>query len=338
MLQSVKKIKAIALISSGLDSLLAARIVSDLGIEIHGVCFFFQFDPLAEKIKRGEVEELVRPLSIPLTVVDISEAFLPILLSPEHGYGSGVNPCIDCHLYMLRYAKEKMDAIGARFIVTGEVVGQRPMSQTKPTLFHIEKVSGLKGRILRPLSAKLLPPTVPEEQGWVDRNQLYGFSGRSRKAQLDLVKRLGIRHFNAPAGGCILTEPNYAHRAKALFRHRPKDRISVEDMQLLRFGRHFWPKDHLHIVVGRDEKDNRALEEFQQGRWVFYAKEGEGPLVLVSDVKDESDLAIAAGMTARYCGQNKTSKMRIGYHGLGKREGEVYVRPLLDSVVEAWRV
>ena len=337
MIRSHEKVKAIALMSSGLDSLLTAKIVSDLGIDVHGVCFFFQFDSLAEKKRSGEIEDLVRPLGIPLTIMDISEEILPILLQPEHGYGSGVNPCIDCHLFMLKRAKELMDKISARFIVTGEVVGQRPMSQTKPTLFHIDKVSGLKGIVLRPLSAKLLPVTLAEERGWVDREELYGFSGRSRKPQIDLARKLGISHFNSPAGGCILTEPNYSRRVNAFFAHRGKDEVTVEELKLLRLGRHFWPHDHLQVVVGRDERDNSALEAFREGRWVFKPiGTDKGPLVLAHGVKSKNDRKIVAGITARYCNSQKEAKITIHYKG--DEEGLIEVTPISDSILEKWRV
>ena len=331
-------IKAVALISSGLDSLLAAKIVIDCGINVHGVCYFFQFDTLAEKKKSGEIEDLIRPLGIPLTIVDFSEEILPVLRNPDHGFGSGVNPCIDCHLTMFQHAKKMMDQIGARFLVTGEVVGQRPMSQTKPTLFHIDKVSGLKGLILRPLSAKLLPVSLAEEKGWVERDKLYGFSGRSRKAQIDLARKLNIPRFNLPAGGCVLTEPNYSRRVKAFFKHRGKDGVTVEELRLLRLGRHFWPKDRLQVVVGRDEKDNRNLEAFKDGRWIFQAADThKGPITLASGVIDESDREIVAGITARYCKGSRESKIRIQYEGEAG-EGVIRISPISDSLLNQWRI
>ena len=335
--KSIKKIKAVALISSGLDSLLAAKIVKDQGIDVRGVCYFYQFDSLSEKSQRGEIQALFYPLNIPVTVVDTTDAFMPIFLYPDHGYGSGVNPCIDCHLFMFRSAKEMMDNIGARFLVTGEVVGQRPMSQNKHTLFHIDRVSGLKGLILRPLSAKLMPTTLPEEMGWVDRNKLYDFSGRSRKPQIALAGELGIKEFNSPAGGCILTEPNYSRRVKAYFKYRGKDLVSVEVMKLLRYGRHFWPREYLHVVVGRDKNDNQALEAFQSGRWIFEPVNVKGPLVLATGIKDMEDCEIVAKITARYCSVKVDSSIAIHYIGKGN-EGNLHVLPFEETLVEEWRV
>ncbi len=338
MIPGSDKIKTIALMSSGLDSLLAAKVVKDMGIDVVGVCFYFQFDSLAEMVHSGEVEELVRPLGIPLQCIDISQEFLPIFLNPQHGYGSGVNPCIDCHLFMLRKAAEMMEDIHAQFIVTGEVVGQRPMSQNKPTLFRIEKLSGLRGRILRPLSAKLLPATLPEEKGWVDREKLYDFSGRSRTPQMALASRLGITRYVQPAGGCILTEPGFSDRARALLAHREKTEITVQEIKLLRHGRHFWPKDHLHVVVGRDKDDNTAIEAFKEGRWVFRAADTrKSPIVLAKGITDESDIQICARITARYIGGDKSDTFNIHYKGEG-REGNMTISPLSESLLEQWRV
>ena len=332
------KIKAIALMSSGLDSLLAAKIVSDLGIDVHGLTFYFQFDKLAEKQESGEVADLVRPLGIPITIIDMTDAFLPILLDPAHGYGSGVNPCIDCHLYMLSRAKEMMDETGARFLVTGEVVGQRPMSQHKPTLFHIDKVSGLKGLILRPLSAKLMPPTIPEQEGWIDRQKLYDISGRSRKRQIDLAGALGITRFNAPAGGCILTEPNFSRRVKAFFAHRGKDAVTVDELKLMRLGRHFWPGATLHVIVGRDKQDNGALEAYKMGRWLFRAADTvKSPTVLATGIEDEVDLSVVAGITAKYTRMSEGGLVRIRYERESE-SGEIWTDPIDDSTLKDWIV
>ena len=338
MEEKKKNISAVALMSSGLDSLIAAKIVKDQGIDVHGVCFTFQFDNLAKKQATGALEDLLRPHGIPLTVVDVSEEYLSILLDPDHGYGSGVNPCIDCHLFFLRKAKVMMESMGGQFLVTGEVVGQRPMSQTKPTLFHIDKVSGFKGLILRPLSAKIMPPTIPEEKGWVDRGKLYDISGRSRKRQFELVEEMGITEYNDPAGGCILTEPNYSRRVKAFFKHRGKDAVTVEELKLMRHGRHLWPRDGFQVIVGRDEPDNDALEEYRTGRWAFRAADTmKGPLVIVNGIQDDSDVEVAARITAKYTKRNSNTAMRIRFEGDG-RDGIIDVVPVVEEDLAAWRV
>ena len=335
---SPKNIKAIALISSGLDSLLAAKIVNDGGVDVRGICFYFQFDKMAEKNRSGEVQALVQQIDIPLDMVDITEEFMPILLHPQHGYGSGVNPCIDCHVFMLRKAAERMEKIDAQFLVTGEVVGQRPMSQMKPTLFRIDKISGLKGLVLRPLSAKLLPPTLAEDKGWIDRERLYDMSGRSRTRQMELARRLGIVRYNTPAGGCILTDPNFARRAKALFAHKEKNRITVDDLKLLRLGRHFWPQDRLWIIVGRNEEENQVLEELSGGRWMFRAADTiKSPLVLAEGLKSEQDRELVAGITVRYIGGDKTVRKKVHYIGDGM-EGDILISPESDDRLVNWRV
>jgi tRNA U34 2-thiouridine synthase MnmA/TrmU len=330
-------IKAIALISSGLDSLLSAKIIHDLGIQVYGLHCFFRFDPLINTDRFEKIQEIFQTLGIPVIIKDITESYMKMFLIPDHGYGSGVNPCIDCKILMLRFAKKEMDKIGAQFLITGEVVGQRPMSQMKPTLFHIEKVTGLKGTILRPLSAKLLPETYAEEKGWIDRNKLFDHSGRSRKMQIALTKQLGIINYNQPAGGCILTDPQYARRTKVLFNYRHRNTITLNDMQLLRLGRHFWPNKNLHIIVGRDEKDNQAIESYTDKRWSFEAVEFPGPLVVAEGIQNQSDIQIAAGLTARYCGKKRTQKKLIKYSGDG-RKGEIWIQSIGDSYIEKWRI
>lgn len=337
MRRSKHRVKALALISSGLDSLLAAKIIKDLGVKVQGIHFFLGFDFLKKEDRQREVKKLVRPLRIPIAVLDVSEGFLDIFLHPEHGYGSGVNPCIDCRLYSLRRAKEVMERLDAQFLITGEVVGQRPMTQNKPTLFHIDKVSGLKGLILRPLSAKLLPPTRAEEENWIDREKLYKISGRSRKDQIALAHQFGITRYNQPAGGCLLTDLNFAKRAKTLFLHKEKKEITFDLLKLLRLGRHFWPDNNLWVIVGRNKEDNSALERFREKRWVFQALNYKGPLVLAEGVRDERDRGVVAAITARYCSKGKGSPIRIRYER-GNEEGIISCSPISDSLLDKWRV
>jgi hypothetical protein len=294
------RIKAVALVSSGLDSLLSVKIVHDLGVEVLGLHCSFSFGGSSKINRLSALEDMLRPFGVPLSVIDITEPFMDVMRCPEHGFGSAVNPCIDCHLFMLRAAKKWMEEIGASFVVTGEVVGQRPMSQNKPTLFHIEKHADLRRLILRPLSAKLLPVTIPEENGWVDRDSLYAIGGRGRKPQEELAARMGITEYFQPAGGCILTDPIFAKRVKTFIRCRGQENLTSEVMSLFRHGRHFWIDHRLWIIAGRDEKDNAALASFKEKRWTFAPSDEKGPLVLAEGIRDPSDMAIAAGITARY--------------------------------------
>lgn len=328
--------KAVALISSGLDSLLAAKLVRDLGIEVYGVNFYFQFDSLADKVKNGGVQTLLEPFGIPIQSMDVTEDYLPILLNPEHGYGSGVNPCIDCHLFMLKKAKVIMDDIGAHFLVTGEVVGQRPMSQNKPILLHMNKISGLGNIILRPLSAKLLPVTLPEEKGWIDREKLLEIRGRSRKIQLELVKKWGIKRFGTPAGGCVLTDPIFSKRLKKFITNRGKEAVTIEILKLLRYGRHFWVTPELHVIVGRNAEENLILESYRQNRWRFFPLDERGPLVLAQGVENDAEKEVISRITARYSSGEKSNR-RIIFKS-DTTQGELTVDPILDRDLEAWRV
>jgi tRNA-specific 2-thiouridylase len=332
----IQKIKAVALISSGLDSLLSAVLIKRFGIEVTGLHCFFRFDPFLDEDRVRRIRELFRLHNIPIVVKDITDDFLKIFLDPVHGYGSEMNPCIDCRLLTLQCGKILMEEIKAKFLITGEVVGQRPMTQNKPTLFHIDKVSGLKGLILRPLSATILPPTVPEEEGWVDREELYGFSGRSRKPQIELASRLGIEDYSQPAGGCLLTDPEWARRAKMLMKNRGVSEISVDSIRLLRLGRQFWPNNHLWVVVGRNERDNVMLESFADGRWIFEPDQIEGPTAIAENVMDETDRKIVSGIVARYCSKCRSDEVSIHYKG--SEEGVCSVQKMTEPMLEMWRV
>jgi tRNA U34 2-thiouridine synthase MnmA/TrmU len=330
-------VKALALISGGLDSLLAARVVRNLGVEVTGITFQYRFDLLEAEKRTEHIRKVTEAIGIPLLVYDLTEAFMPVFLDPPHGYGSAVNPCIDCHLLMFSKAREEMERMGARFIVTGEVMGQRPMSQHKPVLAHMDRVSGMKGLILRPLCALKLPPTIPEERGWVKREALYGFSGRSRKPQLELAKELGVTGYQSPAGGCILTDPEYARRVKAFFKHRGKEAMNSDEMRLLRLGRQFWIDDGVQVIVGRNEKDNDLLEPFRKGCWALEPEDRTGPLVLVQGLKNTANLENAARITARYCKGGPESPVTIRFSG-GGEEGLLHVLPAEEEILEKWRI
>ena len=331
----MSNIKAIALVSTGLDSMLAAKIVRNQGIDVTGLHCYFRFDPLEPDDPSGQVKSVFDPLGIPVIVKDVSDDFLKMVLDPPHGHGKNLNPCIDCKIFFISLAKKMMEEIGAKFIVTGEVVGQRPMSQMKPTLQHIQKEAEVKGLILRPLSALLLEETLPEKEGWVDRNGFYGISGRSRKDQMEIAGTLGIQTYNQPAGGCILTIPEYANRAKRLFQNRGKDSISLSDMRKLRLGRHLWPSDHLHVIVGRKEEENDMLMKLAEEDWRFEAADIAGPLVLATGIASDEDIRTAASITARYCGHKAEGGVRIGYtHPNGT--GEISVRKDDLAIPNVW--
>ncbi len=245
--------KAIALLSGGLDSTLAARLVLDQGIELEALNFMTVFCTCTN---RGATclasQKAVETLGIPLRVFNVSEEYLNVVRNPKHGYGSNMNPCIDCRIFMLKKAKVYMEESGGSFIITGEVLGQRPMSQRRDAMRLIEKEAGLEGLILRPLSAQFLPITLPEREGWIDREKLLNIQGRSRKPQMKLAEQFNIRDYPCPAGGCLLTDPGFARRIRDLMEHQYD--FSLNDVHLLKFGRHFRLSPKVKLVVGRNEE------------------------------------------------------------------------------------
>jgi tRNA U34 2-thiouridine synthase MnmA/TrmU len=293
--------KAIALLSGGLDSTLAILLMLRQGIDITAVTFLTHFGcdisdssscsrnpfPAAEKF------------GFQVKLCHLADKFIEIVKHPKHGHGRNMNPCIDCRILMLREARELMKMVGADFLVTGEVLGQRPMSQQRNTLAMIDREAGVKGYVLRPLSARLMEVSIPEEEGLVEREKLLAFNGRSRKPQIALAAEFGLTDYPAPAGGCLLTEPNYSYRLKELLSCTPDP--SLRDLQLLRIGRHFRLSSACKAVVGRDEKENDALESLADPESYLLRVEGVGsPVVFLSGEGSEKFIPLAASLCARY--------------------------------------
>jgi tRNA U34 2-thiouridine synthase MnmA/TrmU len=292
--------KAIALLSGGLDSTLAAKIVMEQGVELEALNFLTVFCTCTN---RGETclasQKAVDAIGISLKVLNVSEEYLHVIRHPKHGYGSNMNPCIDCRIFMLKKAKVYMEGAGASFIVTGEVLGQRPMSQRRDAMRLIEKEAGLEGYILRPLSAKFLPITIPEKEGWISRESLLAIQGRSRKPQIQLADHYGIRDYPCPAGGCLLTDPGFAKRIRDLMEHKPD--FSLNDVHLLKIGRHFRLSPRLKLVVGRNEEDNKKIQTFaQDGDVLLKVLHHPGPLSLLRGEPDNTEIGRAASITVRY--------------------------------------
>jgi tRNA-specific 2-thiouridylase len=284
-------VKAVGLFSGGLDSILAAKLVQEQGIDVKLVNFTTPFFPPKKAM------EMARQLGFKLKVVDVTKEYLKILRNPKHGYGSFLNPCIDCKIFMLRKAKEYAKKIGAEFVFTGEVLGERPMSQNKNALALIEKEAGLKGKLLRPLSAKLLPLTEAE-QNLIDRNRLLDIEGRKRDRQMKLAKRFGIRFYPSPSGGCMLTNNEYAAKARDLL--EKNKRISINDIRLLKVGRHF-RLGKSKIIVGRNMEDNRELLKLKDNSdYVFEALDIGSPITLLYGPKTKRAIELAASLTAHY--------------------------------------
>jgi tRNA U34 2-thiouridine synthase MnmA/TrmU len=303
--------KAVALISGGLDSMLAARVVMDQGVHVEGINFFTGFcveghthairRQHGTRPKRNNALWTAEQLGIKLHILDIIEEYKDIVLNPKHGYGANLNPCLDCKIFMVHKAHEWMEAHGFDFIITGEVIGQRPMSQRKDTLPVVARDSGAQDRLVRPLCAKNLPPTLPEREGWLDRERLHGFSGRSRKPQIALAAHYGIEDFAQPAGGCcFLTDRQYAVKLEDLWKTRGRRDYELDDIMLLKVGRHLRPRPHFKLIVGREEGENRFLEGYRKRFVHMLPRSHVGPLVLIDGEVDADDIELAARLTARF--------------------------------------
>jgi tRNA-specific 2-thiouridylase len=290
-------VKAVCLLSGGLDSSLALRIVRDQGVEVIAVHCKGPFGGCTE-VRDSAASAVAAALGVRLIVVPLEEAYLDIVRSPRYGYGRNINPCIDCHIYFLKQAGQIMEREGASFVITGEVVGQRPMSQRLDTLRRIERASGLVGLILRPLSARLLDETIPEASGWVRRDGLLAIAGRSRKEQLRLAGELGLKGFSAPAGGCLLTDPQFAGRVRDLIAHGS---LNLHEASLLRVGRHLRLPLGSKLVVGRNQGENDDLvSRVRAGDLILTTEDCPGPTAIVAGRAAEHELGLAASIVARY--------------------------------------
>jgi tRNA-specific 2-thiouridylase len=289
-------LKAISLFSGGLDSQLAVCLVKRQGIEVEAVNFkapFFGGD--------RRLIQAADDLQISLKTIDISEEYMEVLRNPRYGYGKNMNPCIDCHGFMIRKAGEYMQESGGSFIITGEVLGQRPMSQNKSALAAVDKISGFRGLVLRPLSAKLLPPTIPEQEGWIDREKLLDISGRSRVRQMELAAELGITDYPSPAGGCLLTMENFSKRLRHLLQLRPE--AKPHETEVLKHGRHFPLGSRAILVVGRKASENEVLIKLAEpDDHLLKVSTHPGPTSLLRyfGEPEPDDINWAASITARY--------------------------------------
>jgi hypothetical protein len=303
---------AIALFSGGLDSTLAIRLMQIQGINVHAIHFtspFFGVSPDAD-CGKYDARRAAETINVPLTIINLDEEYLEMLRRPRHGYGKAINPCIDCHAYFLRKAKEIMLSTGADFVITGEVLGQRPMSQRRDALAIVARDGELDGLLLRPLSAQLLAPTIPETEGWVDRAKLPSFKGRTRKAQFKLAAELGVKEYPNPAGGCLLTELSYTSKVRDIFEHSEK--LKARDFRLLRIGRHFRLDAATRLIIGRDDRENSLLENHvKAGETAFRWDDGNGPLGLLIGEASEAKLQTAAKILLRYTKFEKNSQCRL---------------------------
>ncbi len=296
----MKEKRAIALFSGGLDSILACRLMVEQGVDVRAVTFvspFFGYELLARQAEH--CHKIKEKYGINLTLVDISAAYMAMLRNPAHGYGKHFNPCLDCKIFMMTKAREMMAELKASFIISGEVVGQRPMSQRRDALRVVERESGCEGILLRPLCAQRLEPTPPELTGLVDRERLAALSGRSRAGQMAMAARFGFDDYPTPAGGCILTDPIVSKRIKAYYAEH--ERLSAADMRLLMVGRQFRLPMGGWLVIGRKEAENNVLYGLRQvGDLCLMLKDRPGPTGILRDLKNSAELVTAAALVARY--------------------------------------
>ena len=277
------KRKAVALISGGLDSILAAKIVMEQGFDIIGLYCTSPFSKSYGREQETHAARVSKAIGIELQIFDMGQEYIELVRSPVHGYGKNVNPCIDCKIFMLKKARAVMEELNSPFVVTGEVLGQRPMSQRRDTFHVIERDADMRGMVLRPLSAKLLPPTQGELNGTIDREKLLSISGRSRNVQFRLAERYGISGFSPPAGGCLLTDKNFSAKLRDLF----EDNIAVnpDDIRLLTVGRHYRFDAGVKIVLGRNNNENNVLMSIASHGYHLFMPQGfPGPVALLNGI------------------------------------------------------
>lgn len=290
--------RAVGLYSGGLDSTLAIKIMLNHGIEVIPIAFSTPF--FSPDIEYGQ-----KVLGTSIERIDLTEEYIDVLLSPRYGYGKNMNPCIDCHSLMIRRAKELLPIYSASFIITGEVLGERPMSQNKQALKLVERYASAEGLVVRPLSGALLPPTIPEEKGWIKREWLYDISGRKRDRQMELARLFGIEDYKTPAGGCLLTDINFSKRLRFLIGIR--GRPSREELELLRVGRHFYSGE-CWIIIGRNERENKILRESKIWRYIFFTIDYPGPTGIIAE---GNCIDLAVRILARYSDAPKDRMTRV---------------------------
>lgn len=340
--------KAVALISGGLDSMLAARLIKDQGIHVEGINFFTGFcveghthairHSKQDKPKRNNALWSAEQLGIKLHIIDVIDEYKDVVINPKHGYGAHLNPCLDCKGFMVRKAREWMEANGFDFIVTGEVIGQRPMSQRRDTMPIVARESGAFDRLLRPLCAQHLPETLPEREGWVDRTKLLAFNGRNRKPQMALAAHYGFSDYAQPAGGCcFLTDANYTVRLSDLWTHRRTKNYELDDILLLKIGRHLRPRPNFKLIVGREEGENNFLSGYRRDFTHLTTVSHLGPLALVDGIANDADLDFAARLLARFSQGRSAATVTVEIHRQNGETRSVEVVPLhADEIPESW--
>lgn len=322
-------VRGLSLFSGGLDSLLAICVLREQGIEMEAITFDSPFFDIRPAIRGAKA------IGVPLRIENFENDIFELLEHNRYGFGSGMNPCIDCHSRMILRAAEIREREGFDFVSTGEVMGQRPMSQNKNSLNAVSKTSGAREVLLRPLSAQLLPPTPMEEDGRVDRSRLLALEGRNRKPQMALAEKYGIREYPSPAGGCKLTEPNFAKRLKEMKAHEGLERRDL--IELLKVGRHFRLPGGARAVVGRNRMDNESIRSFSPPDSVLLRSvDVPGPSVLLVGAASDEDLRLAAGLCARYADGHRPEGVLVRFMRRGQANVEVRVQALDPTLPTGW--
>ena len=322
--------RALAMISGGLDSILAAKLIKDQGIEVIGICFRSYF------FNEENAKKMTKQIDIPLEVIDFSKEHFEMVKDPKNGWGKNMNPCIDCHAMMMRYSGELLKKFNADFIITGEVLNQRPMSQNRQALNKVRKESGFEDKILRPLCAQNLDETEMEKNGLVDREKLLKISGRSRKIQMELAEKWGIKDYPSPAGGCKLTEPNYSIRLKETLQRNGD--ATPDEIELLRFGRHFVSDSGCKIIATRTKDEADKIKQFlSKEDLVFYPVSYNGAMIIINGKHNEKDKELAAKIAGRYCKGKDLDEIEVSYGKFGcKFKGTLKVKPATEEEINRY--
>ena len=330
--------------------MLATKVIMEQGVHVEGINFFTGFcveghthairKKDKSKPKRNNALWVAEQLGIKLHIVDVIEEYKDVLLNPKHGYGSNMNPCLDCKGFMVGKALEWIQQHDFDFIITGEVMGQRPMSQRKDTMPVIQCESGAGDLLLRPLCAKNLPETRPEREGWVDRSKLLNLSGRSRKPQMALAEQFGFADYAQPAGGCcFLTDKAYSDKLVDMWQHRSSRDYQLDDIMMLKVGRHLRPRDNFKMIIGREEGENKFLEGYRNQYVHLRSRSHSGPLTLLDGEITDADLELAARISARFGQGRDATQVEIEVCFPDGQQKNLQVTPLApDDILQEWYV
>jgi len=334
--------KAVSLISGGLDSLLATKVIIEQGIHVEGINFFTGFcveghthairKQDKKKVKRNNALWVAEQLGIKLHIIDVTQPYKTVVLNPKHGYGANLNPCLDCKGFMVGKAHDWMLENKFDFIITGEVVGQRPMSQRRETMPVIQRESGAGDLLVRPLSANILPATLPEREGWINREELKDFNGRSRKPQIALAEEYGFSDWAQPAGGCcFLTDKAYSKKLADLWAARGERDYDVDDIMLLKVGRHIRPRPHFKLIISREEGETNYLQGYRKQYLSLKTTSHSGPLAIVDGDISEEEILLSARIIARYSQGKNSDQVSLEVRQRNGDKRDITVTPMSSA-------